>query len=319
MHPFISVIIPVYRAETTIRRCIDSVLSQSFTDWELLLVDDGSPDKSGNICEEYSQQDSRIKVFHKTNGGVSSARNLGLEHAHGDWLTFIDADDYIDDYYFNCVLECGQDLLLVQNIKVQGYLSKGFSDYLEPLVVSSSEELREFVTNNLSHRLLTAPWGKFYKSSLIGSLRFDQHMKVCEDTVFVQSYLIKCSSLQIVDKTRYVYFDEYVNFAQKYRMSCRDAITHLQSVYQSFQKLDIINDRYLATQLSVFEQLCKFEWQKNTSLWYGAAIVKNISMEIYPSLSKIQKLKYQYLKYPICGRIYNCISVLKSKIKNVNG
>lgn len=91
----ISIIVPVYNTEKYLSACLDSILTQSFTDFELLLVDDGSTDKSGEICDEYAQKDSRIRVFHKENGGVSSARNLGIEEAVGDYLHFVDADDIV--------------------------------------------------------------------------------------------------------------------------------------------------------------------------------------------------------------------------------
>ena len=104
MNPTISIIVPVYNTEQYLNRCIDSILSQSFTNFELLLIDDGSTDKSGDICDEYARKDERIKVFHKKNGGVSSARNMGLDFARGEWITFVDSDDYIDScflYRFN--------------------------------------------------------------------------------------------------------------------------------------------------------------------------------------------------------------------------
>ena len=94
--PKISVIVPVYNTEKYLHRCVDSILAQTFTDFELLLVNDGSPDKSGEICDEYAQKDTRVRVFHKENGGVSSARNLGLENAQGKWITYVDGDDWIE-------------------------------------------------------------------------------------------------------------------------------------------------------------------------------------------------------------------------------
>ena len=89
MNPKISVIVPVYKVENYLHRCVDSILAQSFTDFELLLIDDGSPDNCGVICDEYAAKDSRVRVFHKPNGGVSSARNLGLDNARGGWIAFV--------------------------------------------------------------------------------------------------------------------------------------------------------------------------------------------------------------------------------------
>lgn len=93
--PLISIIIPVYNSENAINRCIDSIMSQVFQDWELLLIDDGCTDKSGEICDEYASKDRRIRVFHKENGGVCSARNVGLDNAKGEWITFCDSDDFV--------------------------------------------------------------------------------------------------------------------------------------------------------------------------------------------------------------------------------
>ena len=104
-NPKISVIIPVYNAEKTLHRCIDSILAQTFSDFEVLLIDDGSKDKSGEICDEYARKDSRIKVCHKENGGVSSARNTGLSKAMGEYVIHCDADDFIEPEMLDLCIE----------------------------------------------------------------------------------------------------------------------------------------------------------------------------------------------------------------------
>ena len=98
--PKVSIIVPVYKAEKYLQRCVDSILAQTFTDFELLLVDDGPPDSSGIISDRYAATDPRVHVFHKPNGGVSSARNLGIDNARGEWLMFVDADDTISKNLF---------------------------------------------------------------------------------------------------------------------------------------------------------------------------------------------------------------------------
>ena len=112
-NPKISVIVPVYNAEQYLPHCIDSILAQTFTDFELLLIDDGSKDNSSKICDEYEEKDKRVKVFHKKNGGVSSARNLGLDKAHGEWICFCDSDDCLKSNYlstFCCLMPRGEML-----------------------------------------------------------------------------------------------------------------------------------------------------------------------------------------------------------------
>ena len=94
--PKISVIVPVYNVEPYLRLCVNSILNQTFTDFELLLIDDGSTDYSGEICDEYASMDSRVKVFHTTNRGVSAARNLGINKASAEWITFVDSDDWME-------------------------------------------------------------------------------------------------------------------------------------------------------------------------------------------------------------------------------
>ena len=101
--PVVSIIVPVYNTEKFLHRCIDSILTQTYTDFELLLIDDGSKDSSGTICDEYAAKDVRVRVFHKENGGVSSARNMGLDNARGEWITFVDSDDWIDDNYLEAL------------------------------------------------------------------------------------------------------------------------------------------------------------------------------------------------------------------------
>lgn len=132
--PKISVIVPVYNVEKYLSLCIDSILSQTFTDFELLLVDDGCTDKSGEICDGYAKTDARIKVFHTENRGVSAARNLGIKEASADWICFVDSDDWVEkkflsDLYGNgfsqdeCIIFKGHLLNTNHPQKKTGYLS----------------------------------------------------------------------------------------------------------------------------------------------------------------------------------------------------
>lgn len=113
--PLISVIVPVYNVETYLPQCIESLLNQKYQNLELLLIDDGSSDGSGAICDRYERLDKRVKAFHKENGGVSSARNLGLDHACGEWIAYVDSDDYVSPDYLQdlyTALQPGTDLVI---------------------------------------------------------------------------------------------------------------------------------------------------------------------------------------------------------------
>lgn len=109
----VSCIIPVYNTEKYLRRCIESVLAQTFVDWEMLLIDDGSTDASGSICDEYAAKDERIRVFHKENGGISSARNLGLNYAQGEWIFFVDSDDSLPKTSLESLLARSSDANII--------------------------------------------------------------------------------------------------------------------------------------------------------------------------------------------------------------
>ena len=120
--PKISIIVPVYKTETYLRQCIDSLINQTFQDIEIILVDDGSPDNSPAICDEYAAKDQRIKVIHKQNAGVSEARNSGIDAAKGDFLMFVDSDDWMEidgcDILYNEYLQTGADTVIGDNRKI---------------------------------------------------------------------------------------------------------------------------------------------------------------------------------------------------------
>lgn len=189
----ISVIIPAYNAARTVRRCIQSVLDQTYTEWEMIIVDDGSKDDTLDICQSYDN--SRIRVLHKENGGVSSARNMGLKFAQGDYIAFIDSDDFIEaDYLEHLSQGLGYDIVI-----------SGFC--YENTPESSSFRLklanRESVGCELSKLInadqLCYPWGRLFKRSIIeqNHIRFNEKMRFAEDNVFNWEYLCHINSLRI--------------------------------------------------------------------------------------------------------------------------
>ena len=151
----ISIIIPVYNVENKIRKCINSILQQTYTKWELILVNDGSHDFSGEICNDYAQMDSRIKVFHKTNGGVSSARNAGMDVARGELLAFVDSDDWIEPEMYQKLIE----LMIEQKADwsccaYRRVAEKGMEDF-------SDNHVRIFSRNELMDTYIRATKGKY--------------------------------------------------------------------------------------------------------------------------------------------------------------
>ena len=201
----ISIIVPIYNAEKHLHRCIDSILAQTFTDFELLLIDDGSTDSSGAICDEYAQKDSRIRVFHKVNGGVSSARNLGLDNAGGEWITFVDADDSIKPEYLRNLLghtHTGADLIFSYAEFNYANGDKQKESYPKQIITDENFHIA-FTEHELNWH--TSPWSKLFKAELCSKQRFMLGMPIGEDLVFLYAYMQKCNKIFFSSDTDYCY------------------------------------------------------------------------------------------------------------------
>ena len=202
--PQISVIVPVYNVEKYLTQCIESILSQTYQEFELLLIDDGSEDNSGSICDHYSNIDSRVHVFHKENGGVSSARNMGIEHAKGEWVCFVDSDDWIDKGTFEYItgLWKGADFLQFGYRRTGGTASE--YSYVPSKVLRYSTSV--YCTKRIYH---SAICGYLLKLNIIKKYKisFPNHIKYGEDQAFILKTLICSSEIVILDRHFYNYRD----------------------------------------------------------------------------------------------------------------
>lgn len=213
LNPKISVIVPVYDTEKYLRRCIDSILAQTFTDFELLLIDDGSKDSSGAICDEYAAKDSRVRVFHKENGGVSSARNVGLDNMRGEWVTFADSDDWVRPQWLQCFMNCDDEYDLVE----QGFETDCANKQKNKLYgIAFDGKVEAGLIELFRNNCLGYLWVKRFRASIIRrhALRFDCKLHFQEDEVFLLSYA--AHSNKMISKTNYNYVYYYPN-ANKYK------------------------------------------------------------------------------------------------------
>ena len=193
----VSIIVPVYNVEPYLEKCINSILNQTYKDFELILVDDGSPDNCPAICDEYAKKDSRITVIHKQNGGVSSARNEGIKIAKGEFIWFVDSDDYIETNALEIL---------------SGYIEKSPSDlYIFEQGLSEKFDIDNlnnlFYEHYFKYHFGFAPWNKIYKNSILqsSSLFFDTEETVGEDLLFNVNYYTKINSLKFLDEKLYHY------------------------------------------------------------------------------------------------------------------
>ena len=195
-----SVIIPVYNAENTINRCVDSLLNQSYEDFEIVLVNDGSKDRSGELCREYAERLPNVKYVAKENGGVSSARNAGLDVAEGEYILFVDSDDYVLDRYFESLEQNDRTDYLIFDIQIKR------NESLEEKVFpwNPSEEMWQNVLQLVTSRG-GGPCNKRFRGKLIRKhgIRFPDDLNVGEDFVFCLNYLCCAASSEKCDQVLY--------------------------------------------------------------------------------------------------------------------
>lgn len=208
--PVVSIIVPVYKAEKYLFRCVDSILNQTFKDWECILVDDGSPDKSSQICDEYANKDSRIKVIHKVNGGVSSARQAGLETASGEFVIHADSDDWLDSTMLEELVkhqrETGADFIVFDFYRVAN--GQQLRICQKPAALDNRQVLKDVI----SGRLYASCWNKLIRRSLIEKYgaSFPKGINLGEDKCFLASLLKNPVTVSYLPKALY-YYDASIN------------------------------------------------------------------------------------------------------------
>lgn len=210
--PNVSLIVPVYNCAEYLRRCVDSILGQTFSDFEVLLVDDGSTDASGALCDEYAAADSRIRAIHKENGGAGSARNRGLEEASGEFLMFPDADDWLEPNMLEALLqrqaETGADVVICGYTGNYSYLdlSKAEVTRVDAAFYSTKEEVRSYFVSLFPEGVVGYLWNKLYRAGPIreNGLRFPD-MRRYQDGVFNLYVFTHAGSCALLDKELYHY------------------------------------------------------------------------------------------------------------------
>lgn len=201
--PLVSIIIPVFNVEKYLCRCIDSILSQESTDVEILLIDDGSTDKSNEICDRYSQKSNLIKVFHKKNGGVSSARNIGIKEAKGDYAWFVDSDDYIEKNSLATIITS------IKAIKADVYEFAFNRNNIKHSIVNGSLLINN--NNKIVQFYLDCPkfhlWNKIIRMDLVKSTKFVDDISIGEDFLFLSIIFNNSNSYVYMNSSIYNYFD----------------------------------------------------------------------------------------------------------------
>lgn len=202
----VSIIIPIYNSAQSLPRCLDSVCVQYYGNYEIILINDGSTDGSDRICDEYAAMNSNIRVFHKANSGVSAARNLGIDKAHGEWITFCDSDDYVDDcwlQYFTDYINDDVDLV-VQQIKLK---NRNYEEIQGPNKLREGNGCDIMISLKYDGGTIGYPVNKLFRTSILreNNIKFREDIKLREDEEFVLRYLMNIRKGVIVNKVGYNY------------------------------------------------------------------------------------------------------------------
>ncbi len=207
MNPLISIIVPIYKVENYISRCIDSIINQTYKNLEIILVDDGSPDNCPKICDDYASKDDRIRVVHKKNGGLSDARNAGIQVATGGYISFIDSDDYVSldfiETLYNTITSENSDVVECSVVKF--YDDRHFEAYNDDFKIASFDtvsSLSALISENPFHQHV---WNKLYKSELVIDIPYAVG-KLNEDEFWTYQIFGKSKKVTKINKTMYYYF-----------------------------------------------------------------------------------------------------------------
>lgn len=206
----ISIIVPIYNVEKYLNRCIESIINQTYKNLEIILVDDGSPDNCPQICDEYAKQDHRIKVIHKKNGGLSSARNAGMNIATGEYIGFVDSDDYIDVHMYEVLLNAclSQDCKL-SICKIQHFTGDRYSDEIKicDTYNSISNEEALWRLQGEDGELFCVAWNKLYHKDLFYELRYPEG-KINEDEFVTYKAIHQAGNVVVCESVLYFYYQD---------------------------------------------------------------------------------------------------------------
>ncbi len=268
MNELITIVVPIYNVEQYLKRCIDSIIRQSYKNIEIILVDDGSLDKCGKIIDEYAQKDVRIKVIHKKNGGLSDARNAGIDIATGQYITFLDSDDYINDNYisilYDDIKKSKSDISIGLHVAQYdtGATIKKYSKQNNEIIDSKQALYRILYDKGVD----LSAWGKLYKIKLFNDIRYPKN-RLFEDSATTYKLIDKATRVSIVNEYIYNYMirDNSIsncNFNNKKMdliVSTREMTEYIKSKYPDLQ--DACESRLMHAYLSTLTQLAKSKEQ----------------------------------------------------------
>lgn len=294
----ISIIIPVFNSEKTLKKCISSILSQSYKNLDIIIINDGSTDNSDEICKDYQKKDKRINYIIQKNSGVSSARNNGLSNAKGDFITFIDSDDWVEEDYIESLI----NLLIKNNADVITSSAIDFTD--DKIINTPAATLKYEITTNketMIRDLLEAKkynsvcWGNIYRKSIIKGLKFNKNLKIAEDLDFLISVFERCDKLIVTNIRKYHYYiNDGSTIHSGFNNNWIGAINFNKKLIDKYKRTDLeiyAVKNYVITNLSC---LYSFKLKKSDKLFIRKNIKKYKKIILFNNKFGI-KLKIKFI------------------------
>ena len=307
--PILSIIVPVYNVEKYIERCIKSILNQSFTNFELILVDDGSPDKCGEICDEYEKKDSRIKVIHKKNGGLSDARNAGIERAKGEYIAFVDSDDFINKYMYEILYKNAKKWdadISICNFKMvceNDRIDEDISVICEDAKVYGRNEALNKLYSNENLQFIVA-WNKIYKKELFLNIRYD-YGKCHEDEFIIHKLIYNANKIAYCSSEMYYYLQRNNSIMNlEFSIHRLDIIEALDKRMEFFRENNLLELEY-RTQNLYLNYFFKYYYKTKHELKN-----KSKAREIKKVFKKNYKYLYKNPHYSINGKLLWIIFII---------
>lgn len=297
---YISIIVPVYNVEKYLSRCVDSILNQTFKNFELILVDDGSPDNCGKICDEYAKKDDRVRVIHKPNGGLADARNAGIElalkNSDSEWITFIDSDDWVHHQYLEFLFKA-----VIENntlISIGKYLSTHTEIKSDENIVYTSEILdtEEFQINKFTYSLISVV--KLIKKELMADVRFPVG-KLHEDAFTIWKLLLKVDSISFVDLELYYYFQN------------PNSIMHVQWTPRRLDEIKAYEER-----IKFYEENKKYNLRNRAEKALFNVLVSQINSILSMNYKKNEKKYLKILRKKLHSNLRKNKKVLNLTVRN---
>lgn len=321
--PLISVIVPIYKVEKYIEKCVKSIINQEYQNLEIILVDDGSPDNCGKICDDYEKIDSRIKVIHKQNGGLSSARNAGIDVAKGEYIGFVDSDDFIEPFMYknliNVILsqKCRLAVCGINYVFEDGHVVKKTEEGNDDVM-----EFERAITEMNTYRLFDmGAWSKLYDASLFDNIRFPEG-KLSEDFYIMFKIFDRAQKVAFVSKPAY-------NYLQRQNSISRNVKINRDFEYAAFEQMKYLDEYY--PQLSVLGHtayasaaLTVYDFYLKNNVKCPKDVLEHFKQVVYENKDAIKKAKFlslskkiQFYLFQFNSQLYSVFFKIFRKIKRV--